>query len=696
MSLNKLPGQRRYVERQMRYLFRSPESVTVVHKGHLRTGIKPYKADLVLKHYYQAITLFNVQANGSCTATKENTTTVTLPWSATRGTQTSSSDLQIVRFANEPSVPQPLLNLQDNSVHDWDYLTKWQNIDEDIEFPCLGDSGSEGEYSVDTWTAMEVESGPLERSLTRTNREPLAMEEVQQLLMEGIDSMVKAWREMTLPRKEAQAWRIYRIAKKRRERKKTARDAKVRVKELEERLAKMRNEIAAVTWTHKGNVKKQVKILQLTVQDREEQKWLAGLMERDKMPERPQNPSGHGRVAERREEEDEGDGEEFGSGDGDDEESLGSTSEEDYGGDEDEGMDGFIVPDTVKDIVDGRAVEVEGENEVEEELAKKAAENELIDSDESSRDDSPLQIRRHKGLGNRNRSLQKEAEIEEEEDQPMTGMGDDDDEDVSVTEGEIVVFPKSDKGKSKARPSPTPRVKAEPYTPLLKVTKDLASRKDIPIIDLTIEDFPQKPNEISLRPRKNLGDIPHIELLDEDDPDAPLMTVTRMIHDTSQNKREAIWYRIEECKPAGLFSSFSHLFPPLSCVDLFSTVTVFARQIHKKKIKNVAGLDEYGDPSNPEEALILKNNSYNAQVYMPISRFYCAWVLGKTDRSQLSNGEFKRIDDLKKFTTFRGALIEILRPYVDAGPPKVANESEKAEPFTPTNDKRGTAKGKTR
>lgn len=552
----------------MRYLFRSPESVTVVHKGHLRTGIKPYKENLVLKHYHQAFTLFSAQADGSCTSTKENTTTVTLPWSATRGTQTSSSDLQIVRFANEPSIPQPLLNLQDNSIHDWDYLTKWQNIDKDIEFPCLGDSGSEGEYSVDTWTAMEAESGPLERSLTRTNRKPLVMEEVQQLLLEGINAMVKIWRERTLPRKEAQAWRIYRTAKKRKERKKTARDAKVRVKELEERLEKMRDEIAAVTWTHKGNVKKQAKILQLTVQDREEQKWLAGLMERDKMPERPENPAGHARVVERREEEEEEEGEEgeeLGSGDGDDEESLGSTSEEDYGGDEDEGMNGFIVPDTARDIVDGREVEVEGENEVEEELARKAAENELIDSDEGSGDDAPLQIRRHKGWGNRNRSLQKEAEIEE--DQLMTGMGDDD-EDVSVTEGEIVVFPKPDKGKSKARPSPTPRVKAEPYTPLLKVTKNLVSRKDIPIIDLTIEDFLQTPNEITPRPRKNLGDIPHIELLDEDDPDTPLMIVTRMVHDTSQNKREAIWYRIEECKIVGLFSSFSYLFPPVPTTKL--------------------------------------------------------------------------------------------------------------------------------
>lgn len=696
VSSDKLPGQRRYVERQMRYLFRGPESVTVVHKGHQRTGIKPYKEELVLKHYHQAITLFSVQADRSCTASRENTTTVTLPWSATRSTQTSSSDLQIVRFADKALCPQPQINKHDNSVHDWDYLTKWQNIDEDIEFPCLGDSGSEGEYSVDTWAAMEAERGPLERSLTRTNREPLTVGEVQQLLTEGINAMVKTWREKTLPRKEAQAWRIHRTAKKRKERKKNARDAKVRVKELEERLEKMRGEIATVTWTHKGNVKKQVKILQLTVQDREEQKWLAGLMERKQMPERPGKPVGRAKVVERQEEQGGEEGEEFGS-DGDDEESLGSTSEEGSSGDEDEGMDGFIVPDTTKDTIDGREVEVEGENEVEEELARKAAENELIDSDEGSEEDIPLRIRRRKERGGRDKGLQKEVGIEE--DQSMTGMGNDD-EDVSVTEGEIVAAPKPDKSKSKAILSPTPRVKEEYYTPQLQVTNNPVPKKDIPIIDLTIDDSPQAPNETGLRLRKNLVDIPHIELLDDDEPDTPpdtpLTTVTRMVSETSQNKREAIWYRIEEFKTAGSSSRFSHLLPPLSCVDLFSTVTVFARQLHKKRVKNVAGLDEYGDPPNLEEALILKNDSYNARVYMPIARFYCAWVLGKTDKAQLSNDEFKQIDDLRKFTTFQEALIEILKYYVDTGPSNVASEPEKAQPFTPTNDKRGIAKSRIR
>lgn len=125
---------------------------------------------------------------------------------------------------------------------------------------------------------------------------------------------------------------------------------------------------------------------------------------------------------------------------------------------------------------------------------------------------------------------------------------------------------------------------------------------------------------------------------------------------------------------------------------------IFCRQVHQKKVKNVAGLDEYEDPSNQEEASRLMSDSYNAEVYMPIAWYYCAWVLGKIDKKKrLSNDELKQVDDMKKFIKFRKALIEVLRPYVDAGPPELASEPENAEPLTPRNDKRGgISKGKTR
>lgn len=402
---------------------------------------------------------------------------------------------------------------------------------------------------------METERGPQERLIGKTSRVPLTVEEVQQVLAEGVKVIVENWREKVLLRKEAMAWRLYRTAKKRRERKKTARDARARIGELDERLEKMRKEVCGIVWSHKGSVRKQVKILQPTVQDREEQKWLVGLMERKETPKRPEKVVGRVEAIDEME-----DGEE--EVDGDDE-SLGSTSEDDYTGDEDEEMDGFIVADTERDIVNGVEMEVEGEKEVEEELARKAAENELIDSDEGSEDETPGRVRTVKEREDKGKGPEVEVE---QEDQPMAGM-DEDDAGVHTDEVDVVASgPAKDKGKGKAvSESPPPIVKQEPPA-ARRVVASPASRKEIPVIDLTLEESPQRPNGKSPEQRKSLGEIQHIDLSEDEEStpprEAPQSIVTRLVEETDQNKREAIWFRIEEFKTAGLFFSGSFKLVP--------------------------------------------------------------------------------------------------------------------------------------
>lgn len=121
-------------------------------------------------------------------------------------------------------------------------------------------------------------------------------------------------------------------------------------------------------------------------------------------------------------------------------------------------------------------------------------------------------------------------------------------------------------------------------------------------------------------------------------------------------------------------------------------MTVFARQIHKNKIKNVPGLDEY-EPQLEEttpKALRFKEewNRYNAQVYRIITQLYISWALGKADnRKELGTNEFSFIDCQKKFEEYRKALIEALRPTIKE--PKLqdnVNDTD-PEPFTPKSDK---------
>lgn len=581
-SSHQPPGQQRYIERQIRYLLRSAEFASVVHQGHLRTGIKPYKESLVQKHYHQAVTLYTVQKDGSCKVYRRDTATVELPWGVFSGATKSSSDVQIIRFPDQSGHAQPKLSAEDNSIHDWDYLLKWQNIDDDKELPLLGESGSENEYSVETWKEIEAEAGPQERPLGKSNREPLTVSEIKAVLDEGVNLIIDNWRNKILPRKEAQAYRIYRVARKRKERKKNARDAKVRIKELDERLEKMRVELCGVVWTRKAFVKKQVAIMQPTVVDREEQKWLAALMERKKTPEKPE------KVA-RAEVTEEGEDQEMLDNDveddGDDEESLGSTSEEDYDSGNDEGMDDFIVADNEKDMVNGMEVEVEGEKELEEELARKAAENELVDSSDS--EDDPL-TRVQKLKADQSRSKAPEGEGE---DHPMTGMGDEEEEEAGIGNEvdeemvggierageEVVQTPRLDKGKEKAKSdSPIPNVKKEPPATEASVTNPVtpsSRRKNIPIIDLTLDDSPEKsPTKSvkpkSVKPKKGIKEV--INLMDDDDeiedgeetPPPPRQSypyslmLTELVKAASDSQRETMWYRLDEVKPYGSLHIF--------------------------------------------------------------------------------------------------------------------------------------------
>lgn len=544
----------------------------------------------------------------------------------------------------------------------------------------FGESGSEGEYSIGTWAEIEAEHGWQERPLGR-GREPLTPEVVKSVLAEGERGIVERWREKVLPRKESGAWRVYRRAKRARERKKTARDARVRIGELEERLVKMRGEVEKVGWTRVGDLRKQVKILAPSLQEREEMRWVIALMERKKTPERPER-----RVqVEGEEEEEEQEIED------DDGESLGSTSEEGEE-EEDEGMDGFIVPDTERDVVNGVEVEVEGEKEVEEELARKAAENELIDSDNGSEDDAPMRLR-YEREHNKGKGLEQQVQAEEEpEDQPMTGM--DDDEPGTEPEEETVVTPRQDKGKGKAQPdSPPPIVKEEPVP--LQVIRSLTSKKDIPVIDLTMEDSPQESDERDV-PRKPLKEIPHIDLSwDEGNgPKAGELYLEILVKKTDEVIRTNIYYRVEDVPPTGLS-------PPLVVgvlwlirTELFKIITAFARQLGEKKITGVPGLDKYehlrGSISKDAYRLILDELRNGTKVYQPIAKYYVAWALEKPNIKKLTPEQWKVANNEERFMKFRAALMRKLKDYVDTTPLQVARG---AEPSTPKDGNKGKKLG---
>lgn len=626
----------------------------------------------MLKHHHQSVTVFTALPDGSCSVTKENTETVSLPWDEAPQESQPTSDVQMVRFAAADKKKKDkdvfaAAAPEDGAgagagAGDWDYLLKWQGVDNDTELPTLGDSGSEGEYSLETWEELTAENGgaPLGRPLGRSNQVALSAEEILEVLNEGEQVVINSWRKRELPRREARAWQIYRWAKKKRERTRTARDARGYVKELTERLEKMKAEIVGVGWTQKALVKKQVKVMEPSIAERELNRWIVGLMERKKTPPRPETTATRTKAVAR----DARDGDvEMADGDDDaddeDGESLGSTTDA-CDSDDDEGLDGFIVDDTVKDIVNGVAVEVEGETEVLEHLARKAAEDEILDSEGSDSDFPSRPARRARPV--RLFSDEEEGQVvEDDADAHMGGMGDED----SVEEGEIQEGTTTlAKGKRRAVPDPasdsdSAKVKAEPVSAQKPQSAvPTALKKDIPIIDLTGEDDDPPPNrnawEARREKRKRLALAQNLAA-DNDGGKANKSQelLVRLVQETEQHERSAMWYRLEQFAPS----------------ESFDSIISVAQQLYRTKFKNVPGLDEYVRLSpKKKEPELNETGRYNAQIFRMISTIYVAWALGITDTSQkLKKNEVDRLTDKEKFSKYMDLLKDTLAPYCQEG-----------------------------
>lgn len=160
-------GTKKYVEKQIRHFFIRPEQTSIAKPGGLyRTALKPYRASLLRKHYKQSMTVFDVRGD-KCTSYKAVVDDMDdLKWTAIDRPM-NRNDSQRMTFGDDPeSTARPHFNYnkEDNSEHSYDYLLKWMKIDNDKPLPEFGESGSEGEYDVQTWREIEEEEGePLPR-----------------------------------------------------------------------------------------------------------------------------------------------------------------------------------------------------------------------------------------------------------------------------------------------------------------------------------------------------------------------------------------------------------------------------------------------------------------------------------------------------------------------------------------------------
>lgn len=329
-------GQRLYVHGLMQQFLTTSERRDFSRNGQSFTAIFPYPERIGKKHLSPSFTLLSHNAS-NIRVTREDRAL----WSAAyqtpapRSSSLEDQDSPVTQF-NVPHDDPFSLTESQNENHDWDFLEKWRYVDQGEKLlPIYGDSGSEGEYDLDTWREIEDEQGTVDRPVGKSSRNQLTQDEVLNAIDQGVSDLEAKWRKQILPLKASKAWRLWTKSRRDRSKHQQIDVATARIVYLNDvRLPKMRKEITNEVWSNVIQVKKQCRILEETVFEREDQKWRISTLQLKSAPPKASHEgsvrpvklsSTHDSL-------------------GEDEEILNSETE--TVGSSETGLDGFIIDDT--------------------------------------------------------------------------------------------------------------------------------------------------------------------------------------------------------------------------------------------------------------------------------------------------------------------------------------------------------------
>ncbi|KAH0544392.1 hypothetical protein FGG08_001418 [Glutinoglossum americanum] len=277
-------GCRLYVNKLMRHYLFKPVQVTFSRKGMICHAIQPYSAKILQmlpNQQTQSFTLFSLSGH-LFRITRENMSN--WPEVSADGTFIEKASADSNSATPNPLTPSP----EEDGNHDWDFLLKWQHTGSDIIPAQLGESGSEGEYDLDTWNEIEQERGTLEGTPEKAGRRILREDEVNQAIDDGISGLVAKWESEKLPKRELKAWSIWKKSRREGTKRLQIRESQRRIDHINgARLSKMRDEIVTEIWTKAAAVRNQCKIMEQSVFDLEDLKWTISLLERKREPQRP-------------------------------------------------------------------------------------------------------------------------------------------------------------------------------------------------------------------------------------------------------------------------------------------------------------------------------------------------------------------------------------------------------------------------
>lgn len=167
---------------------------------------------------------------------------------------------------------------------EWDYLVdKYLPNHDEKELPHYGESGSEASEgsSFDRELADDDEASDIsgsDGSLSRTRASDVIDMAIGDIASAWFDTKVREF-------EEGRAWSIWKKMKgSKREQQRLIASSESLIATLDRRLHKLKDEILMDTWRSEVGLKEQCRILEVSVEDREEQRWMIDVWQRKKEP----------------------------------------------------------------------------------------------------------------------------------------------------------------------------------------------------------------------------------------------------------------------------------------------------------------------------------------------------------------------------------------------------------------------------
>ncbi|KAL9612420.1 MAG: hypothetical protein Q9167_002968 [Letrouitia subvulpina] len=269
-------GQRRYVNSRLNYFYKSTTQSLIDRD---RSFVKqiPYPSEVVRTHGSLFMTTYEKTPEGIVVSKANRLEDPAHILDASKLDSLTENVFATKNTANADDV-------------DWSYLEKWNNADGvNTVLPVYGDSGSEGQYDLETWREMEAEQGSkIERPLYRSKRKKLEIQQVINAIDGEVEHLIERWKLQRWNKLRQKEWQLW--TKSRRGKNTITLQVErfsASIMNLDKRLDKMRQEIVNEEWNSIKAVSKQCQILEPTIFEREDLKWKISVLQQPRAPEKP-------------------------------------------------------------------------------------------------------------------------------------------------------------------------------------------------------------------------------------------------------------------------------------------------------------------------------------------------------------------------------------------------------------------------